>query len=117
MTMILTAMIFALAAPASAPTPIPRRSLERPGSVKTHPVTWVTMGDYPISARREKREGSVEFKVRYGADGWPVGCEIVSSSGHDDLDAMTCQLVQARARFGPGKMLKARRWAALIGTR
>jgi hypothetical protein len=44
MTMILTAMIFALAAPASAPTPIPRRSLERPGSVKTHPATWVNDG-------------------------------------------------------------------------
>jgi outer membrane biosynthesis protein TonB len=73
----------------------------RAGKLKTHPGTWVRMSDYPVNARREKREGIVEFLVHFGSDGIPT--DILSSSGHDDLDNMTCRLVKARASFRPGR--------------
>lgn len=98
-----TAMILAMATPEQATTPAPNQSLARPGRVTTYPATWVTTGDYPASARREKREGTVEFRVYYGTSGMPNRCEIILSSGHTDLDEMTCRLVRARARFKPGK--------------
>lgn len=99
--MFLTATIIMLAA--ADPTQPPSTDVGRPDSVKTHPATWITVGDYPISARSEKREGAVEFKVRYDANGIPNRCEILVSSGHADLDETTCRLVQARARFAPGR--------------
>lgn len=98
--MLLVAMILMIATPDANEAP---KSLERPGALKTHPATWVTMGDYPVSARRARREGVVEFIVRYGPNGSPTGCDIFSSSGYADLDEMTCRLVKARARFKPGR--------------
>lgn len=79
------------------------KSRARPGSFKTHPATWATSLDYPPVAKKERREGTVEFLVRYGTNGKPTDCEIVSSSGHTDLDEQTCRLVKARARFRAGK--------------
>lgn len=99
----LTAIMLALAAPQTVEPSAAPQSLARAGKLKTHPGTWVRMSDYPVNARREKREGIVEFLVHFGSDGIPTGCDILSSSGHDDLDNMTCRLVKARASFRPGR--------------
>lgn len=69
----------------------------------TNPGSWVTNDDYPASAMREEREGTTGFKLTIGADGLPIGCDIVAPSGHVDLDALTCQLIMQRARFTPGR--------------
>jgi hypothetical protein len=77
--------------------------LSAPGAPASNPGTWMTNGDYPVDAMLERREGTTGFRVTYGASGAPEKCEIVSGSGHADLDATTCRLVMERAWFRPGK--------------
>lgn len=62
-------------------------------------ATWATNDDYPARAQREEREGSTGYRVRVGADGKVLSCEVTSSSGHADLDQETCKAVARRARF------------------
>lgn len=69
----------------------------------TNPGSWATNDDYPASAMREEREGTTGFRLTIAADGLPISCEITAPSGHADLDAETCRLVMARARFTPGR--------------
>ena len=63
------------------------------------PSVWITQADYPTRAMREKREGTVTFKIIVLADGRPGACSIAFSSGHPDLDAATCMLIMRRAHF------------------
>lgn len=65
------------------------------------PSRYLTFDDYPARALREGREGTTGFRAAFDASGVIVGCEIISSSGHADLDAETCRLVMRRARFAP----------------
>lgn len=74
-----------------------------PGTPADNPGAWVTNADYPAAAMREEREGVVRFRLIYDEQGLPTSCEITTSSGHADLDATTCRLVQQRARFKPGR--------------
>lgn len=69
----------------------------------TNPGSWVTPDDYPVRALREEREGTTAFRLTIGKDGLPSDCEITTSSGHADLDARTCELLVARARFSVGR--------------
>ena len=101
--MLVAMMVLALSAVNPASESSAEKSRARPGTFKTHPATWATSLDNPPLAKKERREGTTEFLVRYGKNGKPTGCEIVSSSGHADLDEQTCRLVKARARFRPGK--------------
>ena len=64
-----------------------------------NPSIWITQADYPTRAMREKREGTVTFKIIVLADGRPGACSIANSSGHPDLDAVTCMIIMRRARF------------------
>lgn len=64
-------------------------------------ASWVTPGDYPSAALREGRSGRVGYSLQVGTDGRVTKCAITSSSGHDDLDTATCELLQRRARFAP----------------
>lgn len=101
--MLLTMVIAALAAPEKVAPPAERTGLEQPGAPATNPATWVTRGEYPARAMRERREGTTGFRLTYDATGQVQKCEIVSSSGHADLDTTTCDLAMLRARFQPGK--------------
>lgn len=65
----------------------------------SNPALLVTQADYPARALREKRAGTVAYEVIVIADGRVGACSIISSSGHPDLDAATCNLVTRRARF------------------
>ena len=98
--MILLAMMTAALA---APEKAERTGLEQPGTPATNPATWVTRGEYPVRAMRERREGTTGFRLTYDASGQVQKCEITSSSGHPDLDTTTCDLAMLRARFLPGK--------------
>lgn len=73
-----------------------------PGAPASNPATWMTTGDYPVTAMRERREGMVGFRLTYNASGAPQRCEVIASSGYDDLDTTTCRLVMERAWFRPG---------------
>jgi TonB family protein len=64
---------------------------------------WISIDDYPGSALREGREGTVGFRLSVGSDGKVFGCTITKSSGHADLDEATCANMTKRARFEPAK--------------
>ncbi|MBB6428091.1 TonB family protein [Sphingopyxis sp. JAI128] len=97
------AIFLALAAPGELVTQVVVEEGGEPMMPATNPGSWATNDDYPVSAMREEREGTTGFKLTVGADGLPTQCEIISPSGHDDLDATTCRLIMERARFTPGR--------------
>jgi TonB family protein len=63
------------------------------------PASWVSANDYPPDARKRGDQGRVTFRLSVGADGKPLQCAIVESSGFPSLDAVTCKLLLKRARF------------------
>jgi TonB family protein len=66
-----------------------------------NPAYWVSYDDYPALALREERGGIVGFTLAVTPEGRASTCSITSSSGHPDLDAQTCALLERRARFKP----------------
>ena len=68
-----------------------------------NPRAWATPGDYPRTALRQSRGGYVGFRIAVSSEGDPTRCEVTYKSGHDDLDALTCQLIMRRARFSPAQ--------------
>lgn len=83
-------------------------ALVRSGALTSNPATWVTSADYPFRAMIEARGGTTSFLLAYDDQGLPRGCDIVGTSGHEDLDTATCRLVMERARFKPGRDAKGR---------
>lgn len=69
----------------------------------SNPGRWIKSSDYPAAAMLEKREGVAAFRVTVDASGLVSACEITGSSGHGDLDAVTCAAVQREARFNPAR--------------
>ena len=84
------------------PPPPPPPDLSTPGKPKGNPARWVGPRDYPSRALRQDREGTTRIRVTYGVDGRATSCDVVSSSGHGDLDDKTCKLIMRRGRFLPG---------------
>jgi TonB family protein len=64
---------------------------------------WIDVGDYPKSALRDRREGTTGFRLTIDEKGRVFGCSITRSSGHNDLDASTCDNITKRARFDPAE--------------
>ena len=65
------------------------------------PGLWATANDYPARDLRENHAGTVRFSLSISADGKVGGCIVTGSSGWPGLDAATCRLISARARFTP----------------
>jgi TonB family protein len=59
--------------------------------------------DYPGSAIRRGAVGVVEVLLKVGVDGKPLNCKVIRSSGHNDLDSRTCEIVLKRGRFSPAR--------------
>ena len=57
--------------------------------------------DYPKMAIDRLAIGVVEVVLNVDSSGKAVGCRMVRSSGHPDLDAVTCKRLQQRAKFDP----------------
>lgn len=60
-------------------------------------------GDYPRSASRARAGGTVVVRFAVGADGRAGGCRVTRSSGHAELDATTCRLIEKRFRYAPAR--------------
>lgn len=69
--------------------------------VPTNRASWITMADYPAEALAAKRTGKTVFRVEVDRKGAVKSCQIVESSGHTDLDTVTCQRISERAVFEP----------------
>ena len=65
------------------------------------PENWITGGDYPPSALRERREGHTGVRLQISASGRLDSCEVIGPSGHADLDGATCPTLIRRARLQP----------------
>jgi protein TonB len=57
--------------------------------------------DYPRAARRKRAEGVVFLSFTVAADGAVSDCIVTQSSGHAELDATTCRLIERRFRYAP----------------
>jgi TonB family protein len=61
------------------------------------------VSDYPPGALDRNEQGAVYFQVVVNPEGRVDTCTILLSSGYNDLDYATCQLVTKRARFSPAQ--------------
>ena len=57
--------------------------------------------DYPRSALRARAQGTVAVRFTVRADGRVGGCAVMRSSGHAELDDVTCRLIEKRFRYRP----------------
>lgn len=88
---------------ATSPMPAPEKGRESLPMPKNYPGLWANTGDYPSQALRELREGTTAFTVDVLADGRVNKCTITITSGHADLDKITCDNIMARAQFYPAQ--------------
>lgn len=70
--------------------------------VKPRPIKFpaITPGDLPTGAATGDQ---VAFRLTVSPKGRVAGCEIVTSSGSEALDAKVCQLLSDESRFEPGR--------------
>ena len=98
---------------AGVPAPAPRLPATR-GTVPTtaagqaaaplRPIQSLIMAaDYPPAALAARQEGRTSYRLAIGPDGRVTGCVVLGSSGSSALDAATCRLLRARARFTPAR--------------
>lgn len=67
------------------------------------PRQWANGDDYPADALAAGQQGRVSFTLYVDAAGRVIGCDIDASSGGKLLDAGTCRIMRARARFLPAR--------------
>lgn len=76
-------------------------------SARTRPLqplwTLFSERDYPRSARKAREDGIVAFRLEVSGSGRIKECIVTASSGSATLDAATCRLLRARARFEPAR--------------
>lgn len=93
-----------IAAPVAPPAPPAPRGPTVGAQPRGNPGSWATDADYPSSAMREGRQGTTGFRLTIDANGRVSSCTVTSSSGHTDLDDLTCKLITRRARFKPAEL-------------
>lgn len=62
---------------------------------------WMDYYDYPQEAREKQQEGDVVARLSVDAKGKVTDCAVVSSSGSESIDKMTCEKTLRKARFIP----------------
>lgn len=79
------------------------KPMSKPNGTEPIPLSkyWATMSDYPSYSLANEHEGTSKFMVKVKVDGTVATCKIISSSGHEELDAATCKIVTRRAKFNP----------------
>jgi protein TonB len=50
---------------------------------------------------RARAQGTVAVRFTVRADGRVGGCAVIRSSGHAELDDVTCRLIEKRFRYRP----------------
>ncbi len=62
-------------------------------------LSWLSPDDYPSDAFRNRQQGIVRMVGTVNADGKPVACRVVVSSGVASLDNATCSAFMRRPNF------------------
>lgn len=68
--------------------------------IAINPASWITARDYPY-ARTAQEEGITRFQLIISNEGKIVQCQVINSSGFQDLDNLTCALMAERGHFRP----------------
>ena len=58
-----------------------------PAALSADPATWITTDDYPPQSIRNEEQGASRISWTIDAEGRPVSCRTVASSGYPRLDA------------------------------
>ena len=90
------------------PPPSPPPHLRSRAEWLRPPSALITEDDYPAAALRNEEQGAVTVRLAIARDGRVSACTIVGSSGSVILDAATCRLFTARARFTPARDRRGR---------
>ena len=101
----LALLMFALVALAPSPVPsaVPRQDVAAPNYPQGGLSGLIRSDDYPLGAVLLGMEGTVRVQVRVNPSGKVINCVVQQSSGFAILDAQTCRILQARARFEPAQ--------------
>lgn len=83
------------------PPPPPPPKIQAAKSSKGDLRTLFSTDDYPESALRNEEQGTVRVSFTVGPNGRVTDCSVTQSSGSSALDAATCRIIKARARFTP----------------
>jgi protein TonB len=75
----------------------------------------MTRKDIPRSVWNADTRGRVVVRFTVGADGRARDCQIRETSGHAELDAITCRLIEQRFRFEPARFANGRAVASPYG--
>ncbi|WP_235091337.1 energy transducer TonB [Sphingomonas lutea] len=76
-------------------------SLEATPAITQSTSGEIVFRDYPGRALAANEQGKVGFAVKSDAKGFPMSCQITSSSGYPLLDSDTCRLLMVHATFKP----------------
>jgi periplasmic protein TonB len=85
--------------PVAPPTP----RVSRPQRARANLGGYFSTDDYPAAAIRVEAEGTTRFTLAIGANGRVTSCTVTGSSGNSALDAATCRILRARARYTPAR--------------
>ncbi|WP_186728709.1 energy transducer TonB [Sphingomonas panacisoli] len=84
---------------------VPSVAMAQEATASAHPKgdlgSWFPMNIYPPEAKRKGEQGRVVAELAVDKFGNATACKIVQSSGSMSLDARTCELALANARFVP----------------
>lgn len=75
---------------------------------------WIYTTDYPADALRERRGGITTVRLRVNRQGEVEACEIARSSGHRDLDDISCMAMAMRGRYEPARNADGQRIASEV---
>jgi protein TonB len=79
------------------------QGVAEPAHPKTSLAALISDEDYPNSALAAGQSGTVAVRFDVGPNGRISACTVLRSSGASALDAATCRLLTARARFTPAR--------------
>lgn len=75
---------------------------------------WVLFRDYPADALNQRRGGVVTVRLLVSRAGTVDSCDVVQSSGHADLDTLSCRLMGERGRYEAARDSDGRRIASQV---
>lgn len=88
-------------------------------SLKSRPVIVrdliLRTADYPASAKGKREEGDTSVLLTIGLNGGATSCEVVTSSGSNELDERACLLLISRTRYKPAVAADGRAVEAKFG--
>lgn len=74
----------------------------------------IDASDYPESAYRARRGGTVHLRFTVAPTGRISDCAVTRSSGSRELDAVTCRLILRRFRYRPARNAEGRPIASTV---